>query len=427
MAEKRNNVMSEPTTAYIALGSNLGDRRALLDAALERLRLQPGVEVSKVSTYHETDPVGGPAGQGKFLNAVAEVRTTLDAIKLLRVLLAIETQLGRMRAERFGPRTIDLDLLLYGAETLHIKEADCDLAVPHPRMHERLFVLGPLVEIAPLAVHPVLQSTAKDLLDRLRQAAQPAEARRELAGQTAVVTGSTSGIGRAIALTLAQAGASVLIHGRRAEAGEAVAAECRARQVQAHAVVADLGHEPDRVKLVQQAWQIFSRVDIWINNAGADTLTGEAARWTFERKWQELLAIDVQATMTLARSAGERMKRQGSGVILTMGWDQAETGMEGDSGQLFGAAKGAVMAFTKSLALSLAPEVRVNCLAPGWIRTAWGSQASQAWQTRVLRETPLERWGTPEDVAGAALWLVSPAARFITGQIIRVNGGAVRG
>jgi 3-oxoacyl-[acyl-carrier protein] reductase len=419
--------MSPSVTAYVALGSNLGDRRALLDEAVGRLRLQPVIEVVRVSSYYETDPVGGPSGQGKFLNAVAEVRTTLDAPKLLRVLLAIETQLGRVRGERFGPRTIDLDLLLYGTETLHIKEPGGDLTLPHPRLHERLFVLEPLVEIAPLAVHPVLQSTAKDLLERLRQANRPVEAGRELAGQTAVVTGSTSGIGRAIALALAEAGANVLVHGRRAEVAEAVAAECRARQVQAYTMMADLRREGECARLVDQAWQQSSRVDIWINNAGADTLTGEAARWTFERKLQELLAVDVQATMGLARSAGERMKRQGGGVILTMGWDQAETGMEGDSGQLFGAAKGAVMAFTKSLALSLAPQVRVNCLAPGWIRTAWGEQASPAWQTRVLRETPLERWGSPEDVARTALWVVSPAARFITGQIIRINGGAVRG
>src|SRR5438552_14725894 len=99
------------------------------------------------------------------------------------------------------------------------------------------------------------------------------------------------------------------------------------------------------------------------------------------------------------------MKRQGRGVILNIGWDQAETGMAGDSGQLFGACKGAVMAFSKSLALSLAPEVRVNCLAPGWIRTAWGEQASAAWQCRVLAETPLNRWGTPDDVAQTAVWL----------------------
>jgi 3-oxoacyl-[acyl-carrier protein] reductase len=134
----------------------------------------------------------------------------------------------------------------------------------------------------------------------------------------------------------------------------------------------------------------------------------------------------VRATIQLSRAAGALMKRERRGVILSMGWDQADTGMEGDSGQLFGATKGAVMAFTKSLALELAPEVRVNCLAPGWIRTAWGEQASETWQARVLQETPLARWGTPDDVAAVARWLVSPAAQFITGQIIRINGGAVR-
>jgi NAD(P)-dependent dehydrogenase (short-subunit alcohol dehydrogenase family) len=121
------------------------------------------------------------------------------------------------------------------------------------------------------------------------------------------------------------------------------------------------------------------------------------------------------------------MKARGRGVILTVGWDQAETGMEGDSGELFAAVKGAVMCFTRSLALSLAPEVRVNCLAPGWIRTAWGETASPTWQERVRRETPLGVWGLPEDVAAAAVWLASPAAGFMTGQTYRVNGGAVRG
>ena len=120
------------------------------------------------------------------------------------------------------------------------------------------------------------------------------------------------------------------------------------------------------------------------------------------------------------------MVSQGSGSIVTMGWDQAETGMEGDSGELFAATKGAVLAFTRSLALSLAPKVRVNALAPGWIKTAWGQDASQTWQDRVVEETPLARWGTPEDVAAAACFLVSDAAAFLTGQIIRVNGGAVR-
>jgi 3-oxoacyl-[acyl-carrier protein] reductase len=109
-----------------------------------------------------------------------------------------------------------------------------------------------------------------------------------------------------------------------------------------------------------------------------------------------------------------------------MGWDLAETGMEGDSGELFTAVKGAVLAFTRSLSLSLAPTVRVNAVSPGWIRTAWGESASSKWQDRVMRETPMKRWGTPEDVARAARFLVGPDSGFLTGQVVRVNGGAVR-
>jgi 3-oxoacyl-[acyl-carrier protein] reductase len=100
--------------------------------------------------------------------------------------------------------------------------------------------------------------------------------------------------------------------------------------------------------------------------------------------------------------------------------------MGGDSGELFAAAKSSIMGFTRSLAVSLAPQVRVNCIAPGWIRTAWGAQASEVWQERVIRETPLARWGTPQDIAWLARFLVSDQAAYITGQIISANGGAVR-
>jgi 3-oxoacyl-[acyl-carrier protein] reductase len=165
---------------------------------------------------------------------------------------------------------------------------------------------------------------------------------------------------------------------------------------------------------------------VLVLNAGADTLTGAAARWSFEEKLEALLAVDVKSTVRLARDLGARMKARGRGSIITVGWDQAETGMGGDSGELFAAAKGAVMGFTRSLALGLAPEVRVNCIAPGWIRTAWGETASAEWQQRVRREAPLGVWGLPEDVAAAAVWLAGPSAGFITGQTIRVNGGAVR-
>ena len=430
-------------TAYVALGSNLGDRNDHLERALRELQEHPDVFVEQVSSYYETAPVGGPPGQGDYLNAVAELATELEPLELLGVLLEVEQKLGRVRREPHGPRTIDLDLLLFGDRIIQ----EPALTVPHPRLHERLFVLEPLAEIAPRAVHPVLGRTAVELLDEvkgnLRQAIQTEPDRsplprkvqgdreepagRELEGLWAVVTGSTSGIGRAIALALAAAGAHVLVHGRRSrDAAATVADQARAFNVDAGEMLADLRDPGECLYLVERAWQTRGPIDIWVNNAGADTLTGDAAGWSFERKLEELLAVDVKATMWLSREVGRRMKERGGGAIVNLGWDQAETGMEGDSGQLFAAAKAAVMAFSKSLALSLAPEVRVNCLAPGWVRTAWGEAASERWQERVRRETPLGRWGTPEDVAAAARWLVSPAAAFVTGQVIRVNGGAVR-
>jgi 3-oxoacyl-[acyl-carrier protein] reductase len=118
------------------------------------------------------------------------------------------------------------------------------------------------------------------------------------------------------------------------------------------------------------------------------------------------------------------MKTAGQGVLVNVGWDGAARGMAGDSGELFATVKGAIMAFTRSLARSLAPEVRVNCVAPGWIKTAWGEQASAYWQDRARKESLLGRWGTPEDVARVVRFLVSPAAAFVTGQIVDVNGGS---
>lgn len=246
----------------------------------------------------------------------------------------------------------------------------------------------------------------------------------ELSGQTTVVTGSSSGIGRAIALELAAAGAAVLVHARRSrEAAEATADQVRRQGGASDVVLCDLAEHTSHEALVDRAWAWRGGVDLWINNAGADVLTGEASEWPFERKLHELWRVDVTATLRLSRLVGLRMKERGSGVIVNLGWDQAEQGMAGDSGELFAAVKGAVMAFTKSLARSLAPQVRVNCLAPGWIRTTWGDRASDYWQRRAQRESLLERWGTPEDVARVARFLASPAASFITGQVIPVNGG----
>ncbi len=250
----------------------------------------------------------------------------------------------------------------------------------------------------------------------------------ELRGLRAIVLGATSGIGRATALALASAGADVIVHGRSSpDRAREVAAECHRRSGARSAVLmADLGDRAAGEHLVAEAWGLWDGLDAWLHIAGADTLTGANASLPFDVKLDVLWQVDVLATIHLCRAVGRRMKSQGHGAIVTMGWDQAETGMEGDSGELFAVTKGAVMAFTRSLALSLAPEVRVNSVAPGWVRTSWGEQASQTWQDRVIRETPLRRWGTPEDVADVCRFLVGPQARFVTGQMVRVNGGAVR-
>jgi len=248
-----------------------------------------------------------------------------------------------------------------------------------------------------------------------------------LRGARAAVLGSTSGIGRAVALCLAGAGADVIVHGRSSrDEAEKVASQIRERGRHAAVLLADLSDHTAGDRLVDDAWALWNGLDAWLHLAGADTLTGSAAKLSFDAKLSLLWSVDVSSTIRLCRAVGERMAAQGAGSIVTMGWDRAETGMEGDSGELFAATKGAIMAFTRSLALSLAPAVRVNALAPGWIKTAWGEGASQPWHDRVQSETPLARWGTPDDVAQVACFLVSPAAAFVTGQVIRVNGGSVR-
>jgi 3-oxoacyl-[acyl-carrier protein] reductase len=246
----------------------------------------------------------------------------------------------------------------------------------------------------------------------------------DLRGAIAVVTGSSSGIGRAIALELARAGASVLVHGRhhRAEA-DATARSIVELPGVSRVILCDLATAQSHPEFVGKAWEWQNGVDIWINNAGVDVLTGEAARLSFDEKLERLWQVDVLATLRLSRLIGQRMTDRGKGVIINIGWDQAEHGMAGDSGELFSTIKGAVTAFTKSLAQSLAPTVRVNCVAPGWIKTAWGDQASNYWQQRACRESLLERWGTANDVANVVRFLASPAASFITGQVIPVNGG----
>lgn len=248
-----------------------------------------------------------------------------------------------------------------------------------------------------------------------------------LTNRTAVVTGSSSGIGRAIALELARGGADIVVHcAKSLPAANELVQEIQSLGRKSKVIQADFRNDVSFDGFVKNAWSAFGHVDIWINNAGADVLTGPAADWSYEQKLEELFHVDVLAGMLIAKAVGQKMFERGQGAILMIGWDQADRGMEGNSGELFSASKNAVMGFSRSLALSLAPRVRVNCVSPGWIKTAWGETASDSWHQRVMEETPLRRWGLPEDIANAARFLCSDAASFVTGQVFNVNGGAVR-
>lgn len=247
-----------------------------------------------------------------------------------------------------------------------------------------------------------------------------------LESKQVLVTGSSSGIGRAIALECARAGANVILNCRTSrERADQVAAEIRSLGQRARVIQADVSDPASRRHLLLAAFA-EDRLDALVNNAGADLLTSELRQAPFSEKLRQLLNTDVCGTVELSRDFGARFRQQKSGVILNIGWDQSDRGMEGDSGELFATAKNAIMGFTRSLSLSLSPEVRVNCIAPGWIQTAWGETAGEYWQNRVLMETPLRRWGQPEDIASMARFLLSDAAQFVTGQVINVNGGAVR-
>ncbi|HEY5907936.1 MAG TPA: SDR family oxidoreductase [Vicinamibacteria bacterium] len=241
-----------------------------------------------------------------------------------------------------------------------------------------------------------------------------------------MVTGASSGIGRAIAAAYAREGASVLLTFRRNRDGAEQAAEAiRKAGGRASVSALDVAKEDDVNRFVAEAFTRLGKIDVWVNNAGSDILTGEGRALSDTEKLDLALGVDLRGTALCCWPVAERLRAQGGGVILNLSWDHVSTGAPGRLAEIYAAAKGGVLAFSKCLARSFAPEVRVHVLAPGWIATAYADGLPAETRERLVAGTPLRRWGTPEEVAQAAVFLASAEAEFLTGTTLMVGGGAV--
>lgn len=254
-----------------------------------------------------------------------------------------------------------------------------------------------------------------------------ASAEFSLRGKVVLVTGASRGIGRAIALASARAGADVALTYRTDRTGaERVAAEIRSLGRPPQVFHADTADPADITALADGVRSAFGRVDVWINNAGSDILTGPAAKLPWIEKLDRLLSVDLRGTVLASWAAVELMRaQQGGGAILNMAWDHVVAGMEGTYGEIFCATKGGVYSFSRALARSVAPHIRVNVLGPGWVETGYGAGLDRPVKERITESIPLKRWATAEEIAYGAVFLASDAAAYITGQMVVINGGAV--
>ena len=246
-----------------------------------------------------------------------------------------------------------------------------------------------------------------------------------LEGRKAVVTGASTGIGRAVALELAAHGAQVAINYRHSEsAAREVVAQINEQGSAAAAFQADVSDPKDVAKLVAQTHDYLGAIDIWANVAGADILTGAGAELEDGDKLQQLLDVDLRGTMQCCWAAEPFLRKSKYAAIVNMSWDLALRGMAGRNPEMFAAVKAGITGFTRSFALSTAPDIRVNEVAPGWIATAFAEQQMTAeYRDWVIEQTPLGRFGSPQDIANAVVFLSSDGASFVTGQTLKVNGG----
>ena len=245
-----------------------------------------------------------------------------------------------------------------------------------------------------------------------------------LRDRVAVVTGGSRGIGRATALRLAEAGAHVVVnylaHERNAED---VAREARELGVESFAVQADVARSDEAEALVEAAVQRFGQLDLLIANAGI--WEGAPAEQMSDEVWDRVLDTNLRGTWTACRAAIPALRRQERSSIVIVSSTAGQRGEAGYSN--YAASKGGQISFAKSLAIELAPRVRVNCVAPGWVDTELNDSVflDSPYKREVEQGIPLRRIATADDVATAIVFLASDWSRHITGEVLNINGGSV--
>ena len=268
----------------------------------------------------------------------------------------------------------------------------------------------------------VLEREPQAVPEKFQREARPEAATlKVLQGKKALVTGGSRGIGRAIVLALADAGADVAINFQQSlQAAEDVCREARERQVSAHIYRADVSREDDIKRMVDSLLTDFGHVDILVNNAG---ITRDKTFLKMGRAlWDEVLGVNLTGTFNVTRAVLPGMIESGWGRVINLASIVGQTGNFGQTN--YAVSKGGLIAFTMTLAREVSHKgVTVNAVAPGFIDTDMTKDMSAASLAAVKAMTPMGRLGRPEEVAAAVLFLATPLASYITGQVIPVNGG----